>query len=80
MITIEVVLSRVQIPAANLFAIDAVEVIITDIAAPIILGQEGAIWLLPCLILHIGRYSIFGKSWQGSVPDVGARIRKRDIV
>ena len=62
-VTIEVVLPRIQIPAANVFAIDAVEVVVTDIAAPIILGQEGAVWLLPCLILHIGGYSILGKSW-----------------
>ena len=54
MVTIEVVLSRVQIPAANIFAIDAMEIVVTDIAAPVILGQEGAIWLLPCLILHVG--------------------------
>jgi hypothetical protein len=63
MVTIKVVLSRVQIPAANLFAIYAVEVVVTDVTAPIILGQEGTVWLLPCLILHVGGYSILGKSW-----------------
>ena len=80
MVTIEVILPRVQIPAANIFSIYTVEVVVTDIAAPIILGQEGAVWLLPCLILHVSRYSILGKSWQRSVPDICARIRKRDVI
>lgn len=79
-VTIEIVLSRVKIPAADLLAIHAVKIIITNITAPIILGEESTVRFLPRLILHLGRYGILGKSGQGPVSHVGARIRERDIV
>ena len=54
MVAVEVVFAWVQVPAANLLAIDPVKVIVANVAAPVILGQEGAVWFLPCLILHVG--------------------------
>jgi hypothetical protein len=37
MVTVEVVLSRIQVPAANLFAIDTMEIIVADVTAPVVL-------------------------------------------
>jgi hypothetical protein len=80
MVAVEVVFAWVQVPAANLLAIDTVKVIVANVAAPVILGQEGTVRLLPRLVLHICGDGVFGKCWQRTIPDVRACVGKRYIV
>ena len=80
MISIEVVFPRIQVPASHFLTIYAMKVVITDIAAPVVFGQECTIWFLPCLILYVCGDGIFRESRQRSVSYVGACIRERDVV
>lgn len=80
MVAVEVVLSRVQVPTSYLIAIHAVEIIVPNVAAPVVLGQERPVWLLPCFILHICRYGVLREGRQRPVPDVGTRIREGHVV
>ncbi len=80
MVAIEVILSRIQVPTSHIFTINTIEVIVTNVAAPVILCQECSVWLLPCLVLYICGNKVLRKSWEGSIPDICPRVWERDII
>ena len=59
MVTIVVVLSRVDVPASDLVAIDTVVCLVSDEAAPVVLCQVRPVSLLPGFILDVGSLTIF---------------------
>lgn len=80
MVAIVVVLAGVEIPASNFVTIHSIVSLLAHESAPVILGQESAIRLLPRLILDVSRIKIFLKCWNLSILNVGATSRKRGII
>lgn len=80
MVAIVVILSRIEIPAAHLLTIHTVVVYIPDESAPIVLGQERSISLLPGFILNVGCTEVLGKRRKNIVLDVRAATREGGIV
>jgi len=62
MITIIVILARIHVPTSYLITIHAIVVLLADKSAPIVLGQESTISLLPGFILDIDRIEILLES------------------
>jgi hypothetical protein len=79
-ITIIVILARVDIPTSHLVAIYSIKVLLSHKCTPIILGQERSVRLLPCFVLYVRRIKIFLQCWKYVVFDIRPSTRERDII
>lgn len=80
MITIVIILSRVDIPAAYFVAVHTVIRLISNKGRPVILGQKAAVCFLPRLVLYIRRRQIFGQGREYAIFYISTTIRKRCVV
>jgi hypothetical protein len=79
-ITIIIILARIDIPTPYLISIHSIEVLVSNKRTPVILCQKSPISLLPRFILHIGRIEILAKWRKHVVFDIGPSTRKRGII
>jgi hypothetical protein len=75
-IAAEVVRTRVNIPRASGRSINTVEVSLSDIVGPVVLGDISSIRRFKRLILDLGGIKNRLKQWQRLILQVSASIRK----
>lgn len=80
MVTIVVILSRINVPAPKARTIYTVVLLISDQGLPVILGDKGAILFHPCLILDLGRGSNVSRSRQSLILDRCMAIEESRVV
>ncbi len=61
-----------NVPASEVVTVYAIVVLLADERAPVILGQERSVGLLPGLVLDFGRRQVLRERWEDAVPLGGA--------
>lgn len=80
LVAIEVVLPRINVPTSRFITVDAVKIVFTDIAAPVVLCQECAISLLPGFVLYFRSDEVLSQRWQRSILDICSGVREGHVV